>query len=341
LHTGSSSLPGLISIVDAYAHLSSQRAIDDAAHKLGSLARHAWLSRQLNDLQEISQSILGLPLHPNIRNIGHYYSAHRLQTIRDAKQYQKAILEIVDNIVPEYQARSILALGASYNLSGDAGEAASLYLEAASAASKTNDWPTRCAALRGVAVIRSIQGDHNGALADLKRLLPIMRWVGTVYPSEYYEHLNSLAVELGETGSIDEANRAVDVALNSQFAPGYPHWQETKLELTSKPKRVFAPIVFAVGPWCRARELSSSLPVPVPVLEIARVEAQSSAQANAVRNAAVERSNRLIRPSIWQRRTHLFSENLTPSACLPVAFHTLSGYALSPPARAPPSLFPA
>ena len=206
-------------------------------------------------------------------------------------------------------------------------------MEAARAAIAERDYLTQCMALRHLAVIRSIHGDHRGALSDLKRLLPIMHWVGAIYPSEYCEHLNSLAVELGETGNVEEAHRAVDFALSSQFASAYPHWKETKLELASKPERPFAPIVFAVGAWYRIQESLQ------PDCATARQRVGTSVSVNPQRSRP-KKANGPLHPAtylIWSG----FIGSGVPHPNLSVVADTLSERILCSPARAPPLVFPA
>ena len=50
-------------------------------------------------------------------------------------------------------------------------------------------------AQRNIALFRSIDGDHCGAVAVLEKLLPIAYTIGKWRPYLYYEYLNSLAVE--------------------------------------------------------------------------------------------------------------------------------------------------
>ena len=76
--------------------------------------------------------------------------------------------------------------------------------------------------------------DHKQALADLERLFPMVRALSKYYPAFYYEFLNSLAVELGEVGRINEAEAASAIALASPFASAYPEFAETRDELGEK-----------------------------------------------------------------------------------------------------------
>jgi hypothetical protein len=61
--------------------------------------------------------------------------------------------------------------------------------------------------------------------------------VGSIQPQMYYDYLNSLAVEYGELGRLDEAARASRMALSSSFAGAYPEWRQTLDDIESKRQR--------------------------------------------------------------------------------------------------------
>jgi hypothetical protein len=84
---------------------------------------------------------------------------------------------------------------------------------------------------RNIAVLKSIDGDHRGAFSDLEKLLPLARVVGRWQPYLFYEHLNSLAVELCEVARIEEARNVSRIVLASPFAHAYPEWRETSDEI--------------------------------------------------------------------------------------------------------------
>jgi hypothetical protein len=265
------------------------------------------------------------------------YGAHRLKNAGAAKQYREAILKVIDQIVPDYLPRTILGLADSYYLAGDIREAAFLCVDAARAARASGDFLTEYMALRHLAVIRSVEGDHFGALDDLERLLPAMRSIATTYPSEYYEHLNSLAVELGEVGRLEEANQAVDVVLRSALAPRYPHWQETKAELANKPHCVFIPLLFALGGRLTLFEPSNGA-----VSE----ESQNVAEAKTSPDRAPEpryhsRSTQLRKSAVLPP-LHLLSlgdsrDNVLARFPLSTDRSTLPRFGIFCPARAPPN----
>jgi hypothetical protein len=220
-----------------------------------------------------------------------------------------------------------------------------LCLEAARAARANRDFITRYMALRHLAVIRSVQGDHIGSLSDLERLHPVAQSIRSVFPSEYYEFLNSLAVELGELGRTEEANHAVDIALLSPFAPGYPHWQETKLELAAKQPKAFTPLVFALGAQHQAQEAIQPTRENLQAAQVAAPEVKTSENPAADVQAQPAQARKAIRriPIIFQET---FNGRIcdpgfagarrllkSPSALLP----NRPGYSISPPSRAPPT----
>src|SRR5260370_42327676 len=70
---GGSSLRELVRIVDGLVHFSSQRAVDATGRTLVSLARRAWLSRQIETVDQTVLAILALPLDPQVHAVAHYY----------------------------------------------------------------------------------------------------------------------------------------------------------------------------------------------------------------------------------------------------------------------------
>ena len=91
-----------------------------------------------------------------------------------------------------------------------------------------NDLPTRIDLARGMAVVKAKEGFHAHALKDLENLIPLLRFAE---PHTYYDCLNSLSVELGEAGRIEEAQKVCRIVLASPYAFAYPEWRETANEI--------------------------------------------------------------------------------------------------------------
>ncbi|HWX39928.1 MAG TPA: hypothetical protein VN345_02155 [Blastocatellia bacterium] len=56
---------------------TSERALHQIGWYIVKIARRACFLKQMNVVRDASEAILGLPLPDEIRNIGHYYKAHR------------------------------------------------------------------------------------------------------------------------------------------------------------------------------------------------------------------------------------------------------------------------
>jgi hypothetical protein len=141
----------------------------------------------------------------------------------------------------------MLAVGASYLPTGDLSEAARSFLDAADAAREV-DFVAHIQALWNLAIVRSVDGDHRGALHDLEGLHPLIRSLSSQYPTQYYDFLNSLAVELSAVGRNQEAIRIIDKLLASPEAARHPTWRETAEEIAVNDARgVCSPITFALS----------------------------------------------------------------------------------------------
>jgi tetratricopeptide (TPR) repeat protein len=145
----------------------------------------------------------------------------------------------------KFRARALQGVGACYFEKGLYDEASRFYVQATDAASRRhgNDLLTTTNAQWMMAAVRGIKGDNAGALAELEKLLPIVRLAASEHPWTLYGYVNSLAVELGEVGRIEEAQRASQFALKSAYAPLYPEWRETRDELALKSRRASASVV--------------------------------------------------------------------------------------------------
>jgi hypothetical protein len=86
-------------------------------------------------------------------------------------------------------------------------------------------------------VVKALDGDHRGALADLENMLPLVRVASSSQPYAYYDYLNSLAVELCEVGRLEEAENVSRIVLASPYAGAYPEWRDTRDEIQLKGRR--------------------------------------------------------------------------------------------------------
>lgn len=152
---------------------------------------------------------------------------------------------VVEEGPPLYQAQALQVIGIIHHARGEIDASLPFYLAAGKAAIDC-DLLTFVESQKMTAVVRSIHGDHQQALDDLERLFPLVRAIGKQYPALYYDYLNSLAVEFGEVGRLNEAKAACSIALASPFAAAYPEIAQTRDELEAK-RTAATPSIVAVS----------------------------------------------------------------------------------------------
>jgi tetratricopeptide (TPR) repeat protein len=205
----------------------------ELGNRLVAVADRAYALRQMDVVEQASLILLNLPLPRDYRSIAQYYQAY---CIKRSGQFEKArpLFERVAEEVPSaYKARAIVALGSIAFDSGDYKSAFPLYLEAGRAATQHRRFDPLAAFFTGhmLAVLRSMDGDHRGALADLERMFPLIRSIGSSYSPMYHNYLNSLAVEMIEVGRLEEAQNLSKIVLATPYANAYSEWRETGADL--------------------------------------------------------------------------------------------------------------
>lgn len=216
----------------------ASQTLTDFATRLAPIADQAYSLRRLDVVGAAAQLLLNLPLSREWESAGHYYQALALNqggrgdTVRAGSLFER----VADCASSPYRARAMLALGTNSIAVGDHKTAISFYRELTQVGARSHSFEplTFCIASRMTAVIRGINGDHRGALADLERMYPLATMARSVRPYAYYDYLNTLAVELAEVGRLDQARRAAEIALSSPFAVAYSEWRQTFDEIARK-----------------------------------------------------------------------------------------------------------
>lgn len=213
----------------------SQEAFLKLTNQLIEVAEQAYVTRNLDALEEVSQILMSLPVEAS-RQIGLFYYALQIKRKGQFDEAQRLLETVADNAPPAYRARAIQGLGALYFDRGQFDETLRLQLEALRAVpNKTaHGLQTALIAHWEIAIIQSLDGDHKGALSNLESLRPFVNLVATQRPFYFYAYCNDLAVVLGELGHITEAEAAIEVALNSPYSLAYPNWAETCQEIEAK-----------------------------------------------------------------------------------------------------------
>jgi tetratricopeptide (TPR) repeat protein len=220
--------------------------LESLGDALAALAHYAYTLRQMEVVGQIGELLSGLPLG-SYQRIGHYYQALYLKRQGRFLEAHSLLNPIVDTVPGAYKSRVILSLAGLAFDSGDHSSALPLYIEAGRAAlSKSHsDLFTAIHTQKMVAVLKSIQGNHRSALADLERLLPLVRTVSKTTPTVLPDYLNSLAVELNEFGRLEEAANVSRIVLASPYLNAYPEWRETgkDISLRGYKSRSLVPII--------------------------------------------------------------------------------------------------
>ena len=209
--------------------ISTEQAINGLGRRLIAIAHRAFTFRQIEIVEQASQMLMSLPLSDQYRSIGLYYHSLNLRRQGQVAEAQTTLEGLVDRVSVQYRGRVIMSLAGLATDRGDFQSALPLYIEAGRAAYDKNwrDWFTCLTTQRMLSVIKGVDGNHSGALADLESLFPIARTIGRWYPNEFYNYLNSLAIELGEVGRLEEASNVCKIVLASPLLSAYPEWRET------------------------------------------------------------------------------------------------------------------
>lgn len=210
-------------------------------------AEQAYIRRDLDTLEEVSRVLMSLPVEAS-RQIGLYYAALSIKRRGRINEAQSLFETVADNASPTYRARAIQGLGAVHHDLGHLDEALRFQLEALRAASDRNarGLQTTLLASWEISTIRGLDGDHRGALSDLKNLRPLLNLAAKEQPFYFDAYCNDLAVELGELGRIAEAEAVLAPALGSPYAQAYPNWTETRDEIAAR-RLSATPSVVAIG----------------------------------------------------------------------------------------------
>ncbi|MGA9773058.1 MAG: hypothetical protein WBV94_28765 [Blastocatellia bacterium] len=161
-------------------------------------------------------------------------SEARLYETIAKNDYSKPEDFLLDNLNDAYKGKAILSSAISFRANGQLLDAGKLLREASTLSSKYKDIVTMYQIQKELAVIFSLNGDHNGALEVLESAMPLAKAILKSRPAYYFDYLNSRAVELGDLGRLEEAWGLCRIALASPFSGRYISWHETRVELNEK-----------------------------------------------------------------------------------------------------------
>ena len=201
-----------------------------------ALSEHTYITRKMDVVAQVGRTLSSLPLPLEYRNVGYYYQSLCLGHRGEFDTARGSYEILLDRVPLSFRARVMMSMGGVALDSGDTESAYRCSIEAFKLASSRGSYDllTLIRSQTMMAILNSLQGNHAGALADLENLFPMVHTASLKHPVLYYDHLNSLAVELGELGRIAEAQNASRIALACPFTSAYSEWRETSEELARR-----------------------------------------------------------------------------------------------------------
>ena len=265
-----------------------EHVLSTVGRVLVEAAEHAYGLRWMSEVEEVSKLLLTLP-NP-YRSVGTYYHALYIKRCGNIDEASLLFESIATHGPAPGRARAIASAAGVEFERGALPVALSLFVDACRAAISPALWDPLAAAtaLHMVGVVKSMDGDHPGALVHLDRMFHLVRFIAPRQPSLLYNYLNSLAVEMMAVGRLEEAENASRRALASPYADAYPEWQETGRDISLKRRRPSRSVV--------------AVESPVAYSELQEEAPNSSLSVDAAANSQPEaRSSILIFPDRSQR----------------------------------------
>ncbi|MFP5265251.1 MAG: hypothetical protein ACLGJB_25475 [Blastocatellia bacterium] len=185
--------------------------------------------RQFDKVKEVGRMLSNIPIK-SYQAIGNYFLAVAFNNKGNGDQDKaRKLFELASETAPaQYRGKAILSLGAVSFNTRDFDSALYYFKETLKMGGVS---VASMEAIRGIALLHATDGSHGRAIKDIESILPVIRHAPA---HTYFDVLNSLAVELGAVGRIDEARNVSRIVLASPFAPAYPEWQDTHAELNLK-----------------------------------------------------------------------------------------------------------
>lgn len=238
-------------------------ALCNIGNSLLAVAEHAYTLREMNTVEEVAELTTALPLPRGYERAAQYYKALCVRSRGEIAEAVSLLERVAEDAPPYYRARAMQSIGTVLVWNTPDKQTASKVLTEACyfARRHAGDVFTLVNSRWVLAVIKSFEGDHQGALDDLESLFPLVRAVAMTHPLTYYGFMNSLAVEMGEVGRLEEALNASRIALSSPFGGAYFEWSETRNELLLKARRSSKSKI-AISRTVASPENVVSLPAP-------------------------------------------------------------------------------
>lgn len=204
--------------------INGASGIQELGNRLAREVGIAYDFRQSEKVNEIASVLFALPVK-EFHLIGQYYLGW--YAFKHGYRPRRLFEEVLENS-RTFKANALISLAAIETAEGNADEELK-YLTAAKEAAIAPQMVLETS--RALAVYKSREGSHRAALKDMEKIIPMARYGG---PKIYYDHMNSLAVELGEVGRVEEARNIIKLVLASPLAHAYPEWRRTARDIDEK-----------------------------------------------------------------------------------------------------------
>ena len=201
-------------------------------NRLIQLGEQAHSLRQFDRVKEIGLVLSNVPIK-DYQAIGYYFLAVAANSMGNGDQEEaRRLFELAVDAAPaSYKVKSILSLGALALNRKDFDSAFYFYQQTIRTGGLSS---ASLEAMRGISLLKSIEGYHKSAIGDVERILPLIKFAP---PNVYLDCLNSYAVELSEVGRLQEAENVSSLVIASPLTRYYPEWRDTLSEIRSKRKR--------------------------------------------------------------------------------------------------------
>jgi hypothetical protein len=217
--------------------------------RLVATAQHAADLKLDDQVERIGKMLSSPPLAEHFEGIGLYFCAVAQLRLGRKDEAVANSCRAVERCPDSMKARALVMLSSAVWGLGDFSECALLNLEASRIAltGHTANFRGFVAAQKNLATLRGVSGDNESAIKVLSKIFPLARYLGRFYPTIFFEHLNSLAVELMESGRLIEARNAISPALASPLAKVNPDWRETAADIENRMRQTSRSIVSVTG----------------------------------------------------------------------------------------------
>jgi hypothetical protein len=304
-------------------------AISASRRYLAAYIAEGEIAQTLRDaraLRRVGKAIRRLTFLRVAAPIGNYYDGLAMCREGDPASLQEAkrILSAVGDRAPAlFRAKAWVAVGTVLCKEGDVKAGQSLHNEAGRIANSCGDsalvLPVAFHAGMSRAFVRSRDGDHHGALIELKGLLPIAGTIGLEFPALLHHFQNNLAIGLAAVGRLDEAQYVAGWLMRSPYLDLYPESRRTCEDIASRRRKPSRNIVFIGEPFTRAADES-----PAVEADEARNQTETTERdhSEAEETSAQTRS---AEPTPWQATIAAFLLEVPPITIQPTIPSAIRG----------------